>query len=100
MPFGEDFKNQNRFRTVSIKFFLKNRVEIQTNQFDPLSSLFSQTNSDAQIEITIRFNGFAHIKLNKQSFTSNMFQQKHRNRRLWLYFIPTTSGYTQVNYLL
>jgi hypothetical protein len=96
-PFGSDFIHQNRFRTISIEFFLENHVEIQPNQFDPLSILFIQTNTDALIEIFIRFNGFNHITLNKQSFTSNMFQRKHQNKHLSLHFIPSTLNYIQVN---
>jgi hypothetical protein len=87
-PFGFDFKTQNRFRTISIEFFLKNNVEIQSNHFDSLSLLFSQTNIDEQIEISIRFNNFNHIIFNKQSFTSNIFQDKHQNKHLSLHFIP------------
>jgi hypothetical protein len=95
-PFGFDFKNQNRFRTISIEFFLKNDIEIYSNQFNSLSLLFSQTNNDAQIEISIRFNGFNHITFHQQSLTSNIFQQKHQNKRLSLHFIPKTLNYTQV----
>ena len=96
-PYGSDFKYQNRFQTISIEFFLKNQIEILTNQFDSLSMLFSQTEIDAQIEISIRLNGFTHIKLNKQSLTSNIFQRKHQNKRLSLHFLPTTSNSIQVN---
>ncbi|CAF1085906.1 unnamed protein product [Adineta steineri] len=87
-PFGSDFKNQNHFRTISIEFFLEKKIEIQTNQFDSLSMLFSQTDAHAQIEISLRFNHFTHIKFHKQSITSNIFQRKHQNKRLWLHFIP------------
>ena len=45
-PFGYDFSVQNYFHTISMTFFLKNRVEIQSNQFDSLAILFSQTNSN------------------------------------------------------
>jgi len=96
-PFGLDFKYQNRFRTISIEFFVKNSIEIETNQFDSLSMLFSQTDNNAQIEISIRFSGFTHIKFHNQSLTSNIFQRKHQNKRLSLHFLPTTSNSIQVN---
>ena len=96
-PYGSDFVNQNRFQTISIEFFLKNHVEIQTNQFDSLSMLFSQTDNHALIEISIRFNGFNHITLHRQSITSNIFQKKHQNKHLWLRFIPAPLNFIQVN---
>ena len=99
-PYGFDFQIQNRFRTVSIEFSPKKQVEIPTNQFNPLSMLFTETDDNAQIEISIRFNGFSQIKFNKQSFTSNMFHRKHQNKHLWLRLIPTISNYNQVNYFL
>jgi hypothetical protein len=99
-PFGFDFKNQNRFRTISFEFFLKNDVEIHSNHFDSLSLLFSQTDKDAKIEISIRFNGFNHITFYKQSLTSNIFHQKHHNKHLSLHFIPKTFNYIQVNLFL
>lgn len=96
-PFGSDFKNQNRFRTISIEFVLKDQVVIYSNQFDSLSLLFLQTNNDANIELSIRFIGFTHIIFNKYSITSNMFQTKHYKKRLSLHFVPTISNYSQVN---
>ncbi|CAF0840890.1 unnamed protein product [Adineta ricciae] len=91
-PFGLDFKHQNRFRTVSIQFFLKQKVEIITNQFDALAMLFSLTESSAQIEVTLHFNGFQRIKFHPQAITSNIFQRKHQNTRLKLHFIPETNS--------
>ncbi|CAF1268149.1 unnamed protein product [Rotaria sp. Silwood1] len=94
-PFGFDFQNQNHFRTISIEFFLKNQVEIYSYQFDSLSKLFSQTNNDAKIELSIRFNHFTHITFKKYSLTSKIFNEKHHKKHLWLHFIPTTSNYIQ-----
>jgi hypothetical protein len=96
-PFGSDFKHQNHFRTVSIEFFIENRTEIQSNQFDSLAMLFSDTNIDAQIDIFLRFNGFNHITFHKHSLTSAIFQRKHHNKRLFLHLIPVRSNLTQVN---
>lgn len=90
-PFGLDFNNQNSFRTISIEFNLENSIEIYSNQFDILSTLFSQTNQNEKIEISIRFINFTKIILNKQSFTSKMFYNKHQNKHLSLYFIPKTN---------
>lgn len=95
-PFGLDFSNQNRFRTISIEFDFKKSVEIHSNQFNSLSLLFSQTNKDAKIEISIRFINFTKILLNKQSLTSKIFQEKHQNRHLSLHFIPQIINYIQV----
>ncbi|KAG0421875.1 hypothetical protein DMUE_6259, partial [Dictyocoela muelleri] len=58
---GSDLQYQNRFRTVSIELFAEDQLEIQSNQFDNLSLLFSRTNVDAQIEISIRFTGFTQL---------------------------------------
>ncbi|CAF3927507.1 unnamed protein product [Rotaria magnacalcarata] len=94
-PFGFDFQNQ-RFRTISIEFFLKNQVEIRSNHFDSLSILYSQTNDDADIELSIRFIGFTHITFNKYSISSNIFQRKHYKKHLWLHFIPITTNNTEI----
>jgi hypothetical protein len=100
-PFGLDFKSQNRFRTISIEFFIKKSIEIQSNHLNSLSILFSETNNDAQIEISIRFNGFSHITFNKQSLTSKIFNHKHLNKHLWLHFLPSAiNNSTQVKYSL
>jgi hypothetical protein len=45
-PFGSDFNYQNHFRTVSIEFINENQFEIQSNQFDTLAMLFSETYFD------------------------------------------------------
>ena len=90
-PFGVDFKYQNRFRTISLEFSIDKRLEIQTNQFNSLAMLSSQTDPQAQIEISLRFYGFTHFKFHPQSLTSTIFQSKHQNKRLWLHFIPATS---------
>ena len=95
-PFGSDFKHQNRFRTVSIEFSTENRIDIQSNQFDSLAMLFSETDITAQIDIYLRFNGFTHITFAKNSLTSTIFQSKHQNRRVWLHLIPVRSNLTQV----
>lgn len=96
-PVGLNFLNQTRFRTISIEFFLKNQVEIHSNQFDSLSNLFYDTNSDAEIELSIRFHGFSNIIFNKYSFTSKIFQEKHYKKRLCLHFIPMNSYDFEVN---
>jgi hypothetical protein len=95
-PFGFDFKHQTHFRTVSIELNNENRIEIQSNQFDSLAMLFSETNIDAQIDIYLRFNGFNHITFHKHSLTSTIFQRKHQNKRLWLHLIPARSNLTEV----
>jgi len=95
-PFGSDFKHQNHFRTVSIEFSNKNNIEIQSNQFDSLAMLFSETPIDAQIDIYLRFNGFTHITFHKHSLTSSIFQRKHQNKRLWIHLIPSRSNLTEV----
>ncbi|CAF1209821.1 unnamed protein product [Rotaria sordida] len=95
-PFGYHYYYQNRFRTISLEFFLKNKVEIHSNQFDSLSTLFSQTDNDAEIELSIRFNGFTHITFNKYSLTSKTFHQKHYRKNLRLHFIPITPNYIQM----
>ncbi|UJR24785.1 hypothetical protein I4U23_006160 [Adineta vaga] len=95
-PFGSDYKHQNRFRTISIEFLHEKQIEIHTNQFDSLAMLFSLTEKTAQIELSLRFNNFTYIKFNKQAITSNIFQKKHQNIRLWLYFQPTTDS-NQIN---
>jgi hypothetical protein len=95
-PFGLDFQHQNRFRTISIEFLVENEVEISRNQFDSLALLFSRTNDHEQIEISIRLNGFSHIRLNEKSVTSNIFRQNHQNRHLTLHLIPKLSKYIQV----
>ncbi len=95
-PFGSDFKHQTHFHTVSIEFNNENRIEIQSNQFDSLAMLFSETNIDAQIDIYLRFNGFNHITFHKHSLTSTIFQRKHQNKRLWLHLIPARINLTEV----
>jgi hypothetical protein len=95
-PFGSDFKYQNHFRTVSIEFTNENHLEIQSNQFDTLAMLFSETNFDVPIDIYLRFIGFDHIAFQNRSLTSTIFQQKHQNRRLWIHLIPARSNLTQV----
>ncbi len=95
-PFGSDFKHQTHFRTVSIELNNENRIEIQSNQFDSLAMLFSETNIDAQIDIYLRFNGFNHITFHKHSLTSTIFQRKHQNKRLWLHLIPARINLTEV----
>ncbi|CAF1236925.1 unnamed protein product [Adineta ricciae] len=87
-PFGEDFVHQNQFRTISLEFLTDEHVEIQSNQFDPLAKLFSRTNSAAQIEIFLRFNGFSQITFHEYSLTSNIFQEKHVNQHLDIHLIP------------
>ncbi len=99
-PFGFDFKNQNRFRTISIEFSHQNQYEIHSNQFDSLALLFSQTHDHAKIEISIRFKDFNKIIFHKQSLTSNIFQPKHHQKHLTLHFIPKTLNYIQVNYII
>ncbi len=94
--FGLDFKYQNHFRTISIEFINENRFEIQSNQFDTLAMLFSETDFDVPIDIYLRFIGFDHITFQERSLTSNMFQRKHQNRRLWIHLIPARSNLTQV----
>jgi hypothetical protein len=96
-PFGSDFKYQNHFRTISIEFINDNQIEIQSNQFDTLAMLFSETNFDIPIDIYLRFIGFNHIAFQERSLTSNIFQRKHQNRRLWIHLIPTRSNLTQVS---
>ncbi len=96
-PFGVDFKHQNHFRTVTMEFFNKNSIEIQSNHFDPLAMLSSETNHDSQIDIFLRFNGFNHITFEERSLTSAMFQKKHQNTRLWINLIPARNNLTQVN---
>jgi hypothetical protein len=96
-PFGFDFKNQNRFRTISIEFSHQNQIEIHSNQFDSLALLFSQTPFDAKIEISIRFSHFNKIIFNEKSFTSNIFQKKHQQKHLSLHFLPKTINLIQVN---
>jgi len=98
-PFGSDFKYQNHFRTVSIEFSNENNIEIQSNQFDSLAMLFSETNIDAEIDIYLRFNRFRHITFHKHSLTSSIFQRKHQNKRLWIHLIPVRSNLTEVIYL-
>jgi hypothetical protein len=95
-PFGKDFKHQNHFRTVSIEFTHENRIEIQSNHFDPLAMLFSETDFDVPIDIHLRFVGFDHIAFQEHSLTSTIFQRKHQNRRLWIHLIPARSNLTQV----
>lgn len=55
---------------------------------------FYKQNPDAQIEISIRFNGFTQTIFDKQSFTSNIFQQKYQNKILSL----KTTNSIQVNH--
>lgn len=101
-PFGKDFPHQNRFRTISIEFALRDQVEIHSNQFDALSTLFSLTESSAQIELSIRFTGFTHIKFHTHALTSRTFHKKHHRTRLWLHFFPTVltpTGFNQVRHL-
>ena len=49
LPFGSNFNYQNRFRTVSIEFFLENQVIIQSNQFDILSKLVLLTSTNLKV---------------------------------------------------
>ncbi|CAF1293318.1 unnamed protein product [Adineta steineri] len=95
-PFGSDFKHQSRFRTISIEIFNKNHVEIHSHQFDSLAMLFSQTNPDIQVNISLRFDGFSQITFHEYSLTSAMFQQKHQNKNLRIDFIPSTYNLTQM----
>lgn len=95
-PFGSDFKYQNHFQTVSIEFSNEENFEIQSNQFDSLAMLFSQTDINTQIDIYLRFNGFNHITFHKYALTSTIFQQKHQNKRLWLHLIPARINLTEV----
>lgn len=95
-PFGFDFKYQNHFRTVSIEFFIEEHVEIQSNQFDSLAMLFSETSINDHIDLTVRFIGFKNITFHSYSLTSKIFRQKPENKRLWLYLIPMRSNLTQV----
>ncbi|CAF1091279.1 unnamed protein product [Rotaria sp. Silwood1] len=97
-PFGYDFKYQNHFRTVSIEFFIENHIEIQSNQFDSLSMLFSETDNNDQIDIFLRFNGFKHITFHNHSLTSRIFQKRPQNKRLWIHLIPMRSNLTQIEF--
>ncbi|UJR23995.1 hypothetical protein I4U23_026961 [Adineta vaga] len=95
-PFGSDFSLQNSFRTVSLEFTNENHLEIYSNQFDSLAILFSQTNSDVEIEIFLRFNGFSQITFHEYSLTSRIFQEKHENKRLWIHLIPGRKNLTDL----
>ncbi|CAF2441927.1 unnamed protein product [Rotaria sp. Silwood2] len=97
-PFGVDFKDQNHFRTVSIEIFTEDRLEIQSNQFDSLSMLFSETNDNDKIDIFLRFNGFKHITFHNHSLTSTIFQQRPQNKRLWINLIPMINNLTQIEF--
>lgn len=95
-PFGSDFFIHNRFRTIALEFFLDHHIEIHRNQFDSLALLFSQTDSNAQIEISIRLNGFTRIQFHEQSMNSNLFQKKHHKKQFSLHLTPRLLNHLQV----
>lgn len=86
--FQQEFFDQNYFETISLEFSLTNQIEIHRNQFQSLANLTSKTNRNSPIEITIRFVGFTELSFGSHSLTSTMFNGKHANRSLSLYFIP------------
>ena len=96
-PFGSDFYQQNRFRTISLEFFLNDeQVEIDRNQFNSLALLTSQSESNVQIEISIRLNGFRQIIFKEESINSQMFHHKHHKKHFSLHLTPTTLHHIQV----
>ena len=95
-PFGSDFSHQHQFRTVSIEFSNMSEIKIHSNQFDSLSMLFSQINSEFPIDLSLRFNEFDHISFSSNSLTSKIFPENHPNPRLSLHLIPRRKNLTQV----
>lgn len=96
-PFGSDFYKQNRFRTISLEFFLNDEeVEIGRNQFNSLSLLTSQTEATVQIEISIRLNGFRRILFKEESINSHMFHHKHQRKHFSLHLTPKALHHIQV----
>lgn len=87
---GVDRSEYNRFRTISIELTIEDHLEVSTNQFDGLAFLFSATELDIQVEISLRFTRFTRLTFEKESLTSRMFHTDHRNRRLSLTFVPLT----------
>ena len=87
---ASDRSKYNRFRTISIELAIEDHLHVSPNQFDSLAFLFAATDPGSQIEISLRFTRFTRLTFERESLTSRMFPTDHRNKRLWLTFVPLT----------